>query len=359
VATNRETDVLASIFKTRVFVNRLVCRACLRPQHLTHRHRQQEMRGRAHLSACLRAAAAGFGHSFASVQRIVNPASHAAAARVARRHVHNIAAAGFENQAAMYEKTRPSYPPSAVEYVVELVRAHKQKQDIASPVLDLAAGGGKFTRLLATQPVLEVSAVEPVAAMRNVFKQVLPTVPCLEGTADAIPFGDAHFDAVTVAQAFHWMSTIASLQDIHRVLRPKGALVLLWNMESRSAPWVAALRDVYEQYDIHIPQYRHGEWKKVFALPEAQKLFPGPLTTLFFQQEMVVSKGMAWERVLSKSYIASLTGAEQALVQARVERVLEEHDAAFDLSFRDPLTGKVERAARQPIDTEVTFIRAG
>lgn len=326
------------------------------------------MRGRAHLDACLRAAAAGSGHSFASALRFVTPALassslHRAAAPAvfgapAARHVHNVAAAGFENQAAVYEKTRPSYPPSAVQYVVELVRAHKQ-QGTTSPVLDLAAGGGKFTRLLATQPGLEVSAVEPVAAMRNVFKQVLPTVPCLEGTADAIPFGDTHFEAVTVAQAFHWMSTLESMHDIHRVLRPKGACVLLWNMESRSAPWVAALRDVYEQYDIHIPQYRHGEWKKVFALPEAQKLFPGPLTTRFFQQEMTVTKGMAWERVLSKSYIASLKGEEQALVKARVERVLEEHDAAFNLSFRDPVTGEVERAARQPIDTEVTFIRAG
>jgi len=338
--------------------------------------------------ACLRAAATCSGHSFASTLRIVTPApasslrgpccastlvplvtpaSHAASSSLKRaagpavpaaRRVHAAAATGFENQAAVYEKTRPSYPPSVVEYVVELVRGHKRAQDTPSPVLDLAAGGGKFTRLLATQPGLELSAVEPVAAMRNVFKQVLPTVPCLEGTADAIPFGDAHFEAVTVAQAFHWISTLESLQDIHRVLRPKSALVLLWNMESRSAPWVAALRDVYEQYDVNIPQYRHGKWKKVFALPEAQKLFPGPLTTRFFQQEMVVTKGMAWERVLSKSYIASLTENEQALVKARVERVLEEHDAAFGLSLKDPVTGKMERAARQPIDTEVTFIRA-
>jgi len=28
------------------------------------------------------------------------------------------------------------------------------------------------------------------------------------------------------------------------------------------------------------------------------------------------------------------------------------------LCLKDPVTGKMERAARQPIDTEVTFIRA-
>lgn len=321
------------------------------------------MRARPQLCA-LRAAAADAGHSFVLAPRLVSPASHVTtpslqrAAPAARSRIHNVAAAGFENQAAMYEKTRPSYPFSTVEYVVELVRAQKP-QGTSFPVLDLAAGGGKFTRLLARHPRLEVSAVEPVAAMRSVFKEVLPRIPCLKGTGDAIPFGDKHFDAVTVAQAFHWMSTLESLRDIHRVLRPRGALILLWNMESRSAPWVGALRDVYEQYDTHIPQYRHGEWKKAFALPESQRLFPGPLTTRFFQQEMVVTKDMAWERVLSKSYIASLTRWEQALVRSRVDRVLEEHRAAFDLSVKDPVTGRVERAACQPIDTEVTFVRAG
>ncbi|GAB5031402.1 methyltransferase [Nannochloropsis oceanica] len=320
------------------------------------------MRARPQLCT-LRAAAVDAGNSFAVAPCLVFPSSHVTtsslhlAAPAARHRIHNVAAAGFENQAAMYEKTRPSYPFNSVEYVIELIRAQKL-QGTSSPVLDLAAGGGKFTRLLARHPWLEVSAVEPVAAMRSVFKEMMPMIPCLEGTGDAIPFGDKHFDAVTVAQAFHWMSTLESLREIHRVLRPKGTLVLIWNMESRSAPWMGQLRDVYEQYDTHIPQYRHGEWKKVFALPEAQRLFPGPLTTRFFQQEMIVTKGMAWERVLSKSYIASLTRSEQALVRSRVDRVVEEHIAAFDLSVEDPVTGKIDRAARQPIDTEVTFIRA-
>ena len=268
------------------------------------------------------------------------------------RHVHSVAATGFNNQAEIYEKTRPSYPPSAIDHVLTLLPS---TQDPKKKVLDLAAGGGKFTRLLVTQSSsspLDVSAVEPVENMRKVFKTVLPNVPIFEGTAASIPFPKGTFDAVTIAQAFHWMSNLESLRDIHRVLKTKGCLILLWNMESRGAPWVADLRDVYEPYDVSVPQYRHGYWKQVFASAEGQQLFPGKLTTHFFQQEMLVTKTQVWERVLSKSYIASLPAAEQAVVKTRVEKVLDKHKAVFNI----PSEG--EKYARQPLTTEVTHIWA-
>ena len=109
--------------------------------------------------------------------------------------------------------------------------------------------------------------------------------------ADRIPFATGHFDAVCCAQSFHWFDHLAALRDIRRVLRQGGALVLTWNMESRQADWVGALRDVYEPYDHGIPQYRTGRWKEVFATGEArQRLFPGPLRTKFFMQYMNVTK---------------------------------------------------------------------
>lgn len=271
-----------------------------------------------------------------------------AAQGLPRRAVHSVASTGFTNQAQVYEKTRPSYPPTALAHVLQLV---SNFTNAATPrVLDLAAGGGKFTRLLASQPGLQVSAVEPVAAMRAVFHAVLPSVPCVEGTAASIPFDAGTFDAVTIAQAFHWMDQIEALRDIRRVLKPGAPLVLLWNMESRRLPWVAELRDVYEEYDLDIPQYRHGHWKQVFASAEGQRLFPGALSTTFFDQEMLVTKAQAWERVLSKSYIASLSPAEQAVAKAKVQEVLDKHDTAFHIGE--------EKVARQWIETEVTFVRA-
>ena len=280
-----------------------------------------------------------------------------------RRRVHVVAQAGFENEADTYERTRPSYPPEALRLVVQAIeRAAAQASGSAQPplpMLDLAAGTGLFTRLLAAYPLLQVVAVEPVAAMRRVFNQVLPpTVGVVEGSATRIPFPDGHFAAVGVAQAFHWFDSLEAAREIRRVLRPGAPLILIWNMESRQAPWMAAVRDVYEPYDENIPQYRTGRWKRVFELPETRAaLFPGPLQTRFVTQHMLVTPAEVWERVLSKSYIASLNAKEQAVVRAKVEAVLAQHDDAFNI-VRRGRDGVERRYARQPIETEVTYVLA-
>ena len=57
--------------------------------------------------------------------------------------VHEVAAAGFSDPAD-YEAARPSYPPDAVAWLVENLRIGPGRR-----VVDLAAGTGKLTRLLA------------------------------------------------------------------------------------------------------------------------------------------------------------------------------------------------------------------
>lgn len=122
-----------------------------------------------------------------------------------QRSLHAVAAAGFAVGADAYERTRPSYPPEALQLVFGVIERASSSESSAHtgplPVLDLAAGTGKFTRLLAAHPRLQVVAVEPVAAMRRVFAQVLPpTVGVVEGSASRIPFADEHFAAVCCAQ---------------------------------------------------------------------------------------------------------------------------------------------------------------
>jgi SAM-dependent methyltransferase len=104
-------------------------------------------------------------------------------------------------------------------------------------VLDLAAGTGKLTRLLAPTGA-DLVAVEPVAAMRDTLAQVLPGVEVHDGTAEAIPLPDASVGAVVVAQAFHWFQAIEALAEIRRVLRPQGGLALIWNVRDESTDWV-------------------------------------------------------------------------------------------------------------------------
>src|SRR5215218_820944 len=103
-------------------------------------------------------------------------------------------AIGFEQGAASYEQGRPSYPADTVAWLVDRLDIGPGRR-----VLDLAAGTGKFTRLLVPSAA-ELVAVEPVAGMREQFSAVLPDVEIIDGTADAIPTADHSIDVVTVAQ---------------------------------------------------------------------------------------------------------------------------------------------------------------
>lgn len=124
-----------------------------------------------------------------------------------------------------YERGRPGWPYAVAE-AAGLPRA--------AAVLDLGAGTGKLTRVLAGA-FDRVVAVEPAAAMRSVLTRVCPGIDPLAGTAEQIPIPDAAVDAVFAAQAFHAFDDERAVAEIARVLRPAGRLVLMWNRPA--GPW--------------------------------------------------------------------------------------------------------------------------
>lgn len=95
-------------------------------------------------------------------------------------------------------------------------------------VLDLGAGTGKLTRVLAAR-YARVIAVEPLSELRAILAELVPKAEALPGVAEAIPLGDGVVDAVFTGQAFHWFANEIAVAEIARVLRPGGVLARLWN----------------------------------------------------------------------------------------------------------------------------------
>jgi ubiquinone/menaquinone biosynthesis C-methylase UbiE len=131
----------------------------------------------------------------------------------------------FGRAAREYELGRPGWPEELVDEAVRELGLGP-----GSTVLDLAAGTGKLTRLLVPR-FGRVVAVEPDVAMLDVLVEVVPEAEARLGSGERIPLGDAEVDCVFVAEAFHWFASPEVVAELARVLRPRGGLVLLWNLQ--------------------------------------------------------------------------------------------------------------------------------
>ena len=140
----------------------------------------------------------------------------------------------FGEEAAAYERGRPSYPPEAIDWLLPAG---------ARRVLDLGAGTGKLTVRLVERG-LDVVAVDPIPEMLEVLSRSLPQTPALLGTAEEIPLPDNSVDAVVVAQAWHWFDPQRATREIARVLRPGGRLGLVWNTRDERMGWVKDLGNI-------------------------------------------------------------------------------------------------------------------
>lgn len=176
----------------------------------------------------------------------------------------------FGEQAAAYERGRPSYPPEAIDWL--LPRG-------AHTVLDLGAGTGKLTTRLVERG-LDVIAVDPIPEMLEVLTQSLPETPALLGTAEEIPLADDSVDAVLVAQAWHWFDPERAVKEVSRVLRPGGRLGLVWNTRDERLGWVKDLGNIIGHEndpftdEVSLPdpftglERRHVEWTN-YLTPQA------------------------------------------------------------------------------------------
>ncbi len=211
----------------------------------------------------------------------------------------------FAEVAGAYERGRPGYPEDAVRWLVG---------DEPLDVVDLGAGTGKLTRALVVLGH-RVTAIEPLPEMLEQLPAAAPGAFAILGSAEIIPLPDAHTDAVTCAQSFHWFDHAVALPEIARVLRPGGRLALVWNSRDDRDAWMARLSEIIGNETV-------GE-NVVFPPLEESGLF-GPVETARFTFEQVLDRETLLDLVLSRSYCAKLPPAERKPVLKAVGRLYDE-----------------------------------
>ena len=206
----------------------------------------------------------------------------------------------FGRAARDYELGRPGWPEPLLDEVAAEVGLGAE-----SPVLDLAAGTGKLTRLLVPR-FGRVVAVEPDEAMLGVLAEVVPEAEPRHGSGERIPLGDAEVDCVFVAEAFHWFASDEVVAEIARVLRPGGGLVVLWNTRLDHDPRFPqeARRLVEEAIDRGgapgLSRILSGAWREPLARSRFEELRERQA-----DREETVSRDERIAYILSVSSIAS------------------------------------------------------
>jgi SAM-dependent methyltransferase len=230
--------------------------------------------------------------------------------------VDPVAARAFGAMAEEYERGRPGWPAGAIAAVLERFGART--------VLDLAAGTGKLTELLAGLAD-DVVAVEPVDGMRRVLAARLPGVRALAGTAEAIPLPDGSVDAVLVGEAFHWFDLERAPAEIARVLRPGGGLAVMWNVPGwDSVEWLDELdAEVIEPYRREIlPVHRESvPWR---AALEGHGRFE-PLHDETAENPLPTDRTRILALIRSFSWMSALAPDRHEAAMALAEAILERH----------------------------------
>lgn len=137
-----------------------------------------------------------------------------------------IAHGDFTGLAENYSKYRPSYSPSALTALLSLIDKNPAEIEAA----DVGAGTGIWTRMLAGS-VKHVTAVEPNDDMRSAgIKDCAGfRITYREGNGEATGLADNSVDWVSMASSFHWVDFAKGTREFHRILRPGGRFVALWN----------------------------------------------------------------------------------------------------------------------------------
>lgn len=215
----------------------------------------------------------------------------------------------FSGLADMYAKARPTYPDVAIDYIMDICKLTGKSQ-----LADVGCGTGISSQLFAERGI-QVTGVEPNADMRNKAAELIDKVKpgslnLVEGTAENTSLKDSSVDAVLCAQAFHWFKPDLALREFHRILKPEGWTVLVWNERDESDAFTRAYGDAFRKL-TEIDKIEETHATSGIPLLTSEYFTKGELTR--FENEQVLDREALILRAFSASYAPKEAGLANRL----------------------------------------------
>ncbi len=133
----------------------------------------------------------------------------------------------FTGLAGDYVRFRPGYSESVLTALLSLIGKPIGQID----VVDVGAGTGIWTAMLAARGCRSVVAVEPNEDMREQGAEVnrAARIEWRNGSGEQTGLAAQSADLLSMASSFHWVDFDRGTREFARVLRPGGRFVALWN----------------------------------------------------------------------------------------------------------------------------------
>lgn len=159
---------------------------------------------------------------------------------------------------------------------ISLIRPLNPKQ-----LLDVATGTGDFAIAALTLQPDKITGVDISAGMLEVGRKKIAErklndrIELLIGDSENLPFADSSFDAVTVAFGVRNFENLEKgLQEIYRVLRPGGMLVVLEFSRPRKFPFKQVYNFYFKFVLPKIGRLVSSDKSAYTYLPESVEAFP-------------------------------------------------------------------------------------
>jgi ubiquinone/menaquinone biosynthesis C-methylase UbiE len=246
---------------------------------------------------------------------------------------HQVSTNSFNENHAIYDQVRPNFIPEAVDSLTTNLGLHE-----GSKVMELASGTGKFTKAIRDNGY-DLVTVEPSVGMIESFRKNFPEIPCVQGDSYKLPFDDNTFDALIIAQAFHWFADDASMKELARVLKSGGKLGMIWNQEDLSDlpedHWQVQVSNYILSFDGDVPQYRHMKWPLAI---KGQSYVNPDYQEAYFKWQKKNNIEDIWPYWESRSYITALPKEKKIEVKAKVEELLKKYVKPQDIDQNNQIT---------------------